>query len=111
MLVWDDTQNTPNKSEVCAIVKRKNKNFVITSNLITYAHCAEIPKPRRATNRELAKWLSAGCGEYTSQISLIFNAFTYDESETNTEVRNYVKVRKWEDTEWHEPTIDYMGIK
>lgn len=111
MFVWDDTQSTPHKCEVCAIIKRKNKTLAITDNLITYAHCAEIPKPRRATNRELAKWLSAGYGEYRNQISLVANAFTYDESETNNAVNNDIKVRKWDDIAWHEPTIDYMGIQ
>ena len=111
MLVWDDAQNTPNRGEVCAIIKCKNKTLAITSNLITYAHCAEIPKPRRATNRELVKWLSAGHGEYANQIGLVTNAFTYDESETNKEVRKDIVIRTWEDTAWHEPTVDYMGIQ
>lgn len=111
MFVWDDTQNTPIKSEVCAIIKRKNKNLAITTNIIAYAHCAEIPQPRRATNRELAKWLITGCGEYSNQIGLVTTAYTYDESDTNKAVNNYVKVRKWDDIAWHEPTIDYMLIK
>lgn len=111
MLVWNDTQSSPIKSEVCAIIKRKNKTCAITTNLIMYDHCAEIPKPRRATNRELVKWLSAGYGEYKNTINLITNSFTYDESETNNEVNNDIKVRKWDDIAWHEPTIDYMGIK
>lgn len=27
------------------------------------------------------------------------------------EVPSYVKVRKWDDVDWHEPTVDYMGIE
>jgi hypothetical protein len=22
-----------------------------------------------------------------------------------------IKVRKWDDTEWHEPTVEYMGLE
>ena len=27
------------------------------------------------------------------------------------EVPSYVKVRKWDDVDWHEPTVDYMSIE
>ena len=112
MLVWDSV--FPEKHEVCAIVKYKNGNTVaITDPNNRWQHCAEIPeesKPRRATNRELSNWLVVGKGEYRNQIGLVSNYYTYDESETNMEVCSHFKVRKWIDTEWHEPTVDYMGI-
>ena len=112
MLVWHENANiSPGTRDVCAIIKCKNRTVAITTDLVTYSHCAEIPKPRRATIRELAKWLSAGYGEYRNQISLVMNSYSYDDSESNEEVSNCIKVRKWDDTEWHEPTIDYMGIK
>ena len=68
------------------------------------------PKPRRATNRELAKWLAQGKGQILgTKISTIYD---YDAGlADNGEVPKFFKVRKWEDTEWHEATVDYMEIE
>lgn len=93
---------------------------------VTETHIVEL-KPRRATNRELSKWLGQGHGEYIYQVDLANYTYTYDDmskvniaSNTYTydgisgeknEVPSYVKVRKWEDADWHEPTVDYMGIE
>ena len=83
-------------------------------------HCAFIPErpaPKRATYRELAKWLAQGNGEFTEGIEVSgkgpFTKTTnyYDASLSNSPVNAAAKVRKWEDTEWHEPTVDYMGIE
>lgn len=50
-----------------------------------------------------------GNGEYKNPVRLVSNTYTYDDiSETNAEVSDHVKVRKWNDTGWHEPTADYM---
>ena len=27
------------------------------------------------------------------------------------QIMDEIKVRKWSDTEWHEPTVDYMGLE
>lgn len=112
MLVW--WNETPYEKLVSAIVKTKEGIRAITDSLSNWPHCAEIPeepKMRRATNRELAKWLVTGIGEYRNQIGLVSNYYTYDESETDMEVCSYFTVRKWDDTDWHEPTVDYMGIE
>ena len=79
------------------------------------SHCAEIPddpKPRRATNRELAKWLALGNGELSIHNTEIHSYFNYTPEDANSECKDEIfKVRKWDDSEWHEPTIDYMGIE
>ena len=79
-----------------------------------WSHCAEIPeeaKPRRATIREFSKWLAQGKGEYKTGTGLILTSFSYDNGwKIGEPVDNAYMVRKWEDTEWHEPTVDYMGI-
>ena len=73
-------------------------------------HCAEIPKARRVTNRELSKWLAQGNGEYSSILSCRVPSATYNYSlDTATDVLNEnILVRKWSDDDWHEPTVDYM---
>lgn len=61
------------------------------------------------TNRQLAKWLAQGNGE--SMIGLRASTYhIYEENEANKELK-YTLVRKWDDEGWHNPTLDYMGIK
>ena len=113
MLVWDTGSISPFKSEVCAIVKCRNTYLVITTNLVNYYHCAEIPeeaKPRRATNKELANWLITGMGEKSEDV-WSFQVHPYLSEQANVEVGDKIKIRKWGDSEWHEPTVDYMGIE
>ena len=130
MLVWDYDPGCLLKADVLAIVNGRESGYPVITKTGTYRHCAEIPekpKPRRATNRELSKWLAKGHGEYIYQVDLANYTYTYDDmskvniaSNTYTydgisgeknEVPSYVKVRKWEDADWHEPTVDYMGIE
>lgn len=94
------------------------------------SHCAYIPKkaaPRRATNRELSKWLVQGNGEMTFKSKserdidhLVFASHCYEEEYADEECdkalkRNddgsWIVVRKWEDADWHEPTADYLGLE
>ena len=118
MLVWNTSYDGPIEKMVCAIIPYRHEGSVITTSG-AFEYCAEIPKksaPRRATNRELAKWLAQGNGEFTEGIEVsgkgLFTKTTiyYDASLSNNAVNDDVKVRKWDDTEWHEPTVDYMGI-
>lgn len=70
------------------------------------------PKPRRATNRELAKWLAQGKGQIFglgTKISTIYDY--YAGLADNDEVPKFLKVRKWENIGWHEATVDYMEIE
>jgi hypothetical protein len=117
MFVWDDwtVPYEPRVDTVFAVIRTTNGTTqAVGACSLRWQHCADIPeepKPRRATNRELAKWLVTGIGEYRNQIGLVSNYYTYDESETDMEVCSYFTVRKWDDTDWHEPTVDYMGIE
>lgn len=64
MLVWNTSYNGPIEKMVCAIIPYRHEGSVITTSG-AFEYCAEIPKksaPRRATNRELAKWLAQGNG-------------------------------------------------
>lgn len=69
------------------------------------------PKPRRATKRELAMWLARGNGEMSSDhpaVSLVINNKPYEKKHGEDPVDNDTIIRKWEDADWHEPTVDYM---
>lgn len=69
------------------------------------------PKPRRATNRELARWLIEGNAQIQhSDSDMVYVGWNYNEYEDDFPCSNDVLVRKWSDTEWHEPTVDYLGI-
>ena len=72
----------------------------------------EKPAPRRVTNRELAKWLAQGNGEISGDTKeYTIAGFYYAIGDENTPAKDELKVRKWDDTEWHEPTVEYMGIE
>ena len=127
MITWDSECGGFYICEVLAIVNGKDNNYSVIAKNASYRHCAEIPeehKPRRVTNRELSKWLAKGHGEcmnpnsdsYSyddlSKANLVSSTYTYSGiSEANKEVPFYVRVRKWDDVDWHEPTVDYMGIE
>ena len=80
----------------------------------SYKIPAEESKPRRATNRELAKWLAQGNGEMRYErkqyVYYASTCFDYD-TDNEDEPRFGIHVRKWDDTDWHEPTAYYMGIE
>ena len=117
MLVWDDGSHNACIANVYAIGPRSMMFPVRTINLNSdiegtqYQCCAEIPKPRRATMRELAKWLAQGNGEM--KVGELVKHYFFEIKYYEEDFPSYEswKIRKWEDTEWHEPTIDYMGLE
>ena len=130
MLVWDDGYLDCYEKEVSAITEHGTFVCLRDKDAKVYDHCAEIPddpKPRMATNRELAKWLAQGNGEMTfkskseSDIdNIACPSHCYEEEYADEECDKALKraedglwivVRKWDDTEWHEPTVDYMGLE
>ena len=70
----------------------------------------EEPKPRRATNRELAEWLAKGNGQKSGNKGIACISYSYGHLADDCEIDKTVVVRKWGDAEWHEPTVDYMGL-
>ena len=104
------------KADVLAIVNGRESGYPVITKTGTYRHCAEIPeapKPRRVTNRELSKWLAKGHGEYTNKQSCSTSYITYEYflDSAESEVSENILVRRWDDNDWHEPTVDYMGIE
>lgn len=118
MLVWneddDDASVIPNEPVlVCAYIPTSEMK-VITSRA-SWRHCAKIPedlKPRRATNRELIKWLAQGNGMCRHRLSFtVQDNVKCDKIELDNECNPSWLVCKWDDTDWHQPTVDYMGLE
>lgn len=110
MMVWDVDNGGPVKLNVCAIVNREGGNRVITERT-DWKHCAEIPEAP-ATHRELARWLAEGKGELRlySSCSNCSTFICYPPDKSNVAVTLDWNVRKWDDTEWHKPTREYLGL-
>lgn len=118
MVVWNSVEGESSLTidEVIAYIPERDfygRKSVICK-LELYGNCAEIPeepKPRRATNRELAKWLAQGNGQKSGNKGIACISYSYGHLADDCEIDKNVVVRKWDDTEWHEPTVDYMGLE
>ena len=111
MIVWNNDDPI-----ICKALEILPNGKIICEGHIWYDHGAFIPekpapKPKRATYRELAKWLAQGNGEMAGSPDgrVIFTRYDYVCDMADKPVD--VVVRKWSDTEWHEPDVEYMGIK
>ena len=113
MLVIDESDDEPIKKKVAAILATGYCHNVVATDETFWQSCFRIPdppKPRRAMNRELARWLAQGNGEiflegtnFAVSTEHIYSRGTEDEL-----CGEHYVVRKWSDTEWHEPTVDYL---
>ena len=114
MLVWDCVSQSPTPAEVYAYLPEYYLPVICADT--SWAFCAEIPeeqKPRRATNRELAKWLAQGNGIYRLDCLPDHwgSDITLKRDTCECPVNENVQIRKRDDTDWHDPTVDYMGIE
>lgn len=120
MLVWDFEDSNPVEDTIYAYFP--GRIYPCQGKFTTWKHCAEIPEARaarRATNRELAKWLAQGNGErrYVDNMEpddgdvLVSSEHTYYTAYADRTVDEEISVRKWDDVEWHEPTADYLGLE
>lgn len=110
MLVWESYENIT-ELNVYAIVSRKD--FPVICENTTWRHCAEIPEvleSKLVTCRELARWLSEGNGEVMWANNVLSN-WNYSTDEENKALDESLSVRKWDDTEWHKPTREYLGLE
>ena len=110
MLVWDRYGDEA-EHEVYAIVSRED--FPVICENSTWRHCAEIPEVPElelVTYRELARWLAEGNGEVMWANNVLSN-WNYSTDEENKALDESLSVRKWDDTEWHKPTMEYLGLE
>ena len=80
-----------------------------------YEYRIKPEESKPVTNRELARWLSQGNGEYKTYEDSDLSTYNhyyyyYKDCEADAPVK-IPYVRKWEDTHWHEPTREYMGLE
>lgn len=107
------------RSVIAILPKSSGSGYrVICSGTQSFRHCALLPdppKPRRAKNRELSRWLAQGNGEWKSEGPVgeedqcSFD-YVYLERYGDYKIDCDILVRKWSDTEWHEPDVEYLGI-
>ena len=113
-VVWFDGDVEGEIKNVIAILAKSSglRCKAVTDEWSSFEHCALLPdppKPRRATNRELARWLIEGKAQIRhSDSDMVYVGWNYKEFEDDLPCSNDVLVRKWSDTEWHEPTVDYL---
>lgn len=110
MFVWDSCANIV-ELKVYAIASREQ--FPVICENSTWRHCAEIPtdpESKLVTYRELARWLSEGNGEVMWANNVLSN-WNYSTDDENKALDESLSVRKWDDTEWHKPTREYLGLE
>ena len=104
MWVWDDNvEKEKVKRKVVYILSgvRGRKQNVITlytdeSCTYAYAHCAEIEKQRRMTNKELSRWLREKPTrewKYKNGVT-VYGYYGYEEKCENEEVPNNILIRE-----------------
>lgn len=66
-------------------------------------------KYRRMTHRELANWCANGNGEWTNAgMRTAYQHYDYDIDKESEEVSEHIKIRGFDETEWHEPLIEEL---
>ena len=109
MLVWDHYGDVV-ELKVYAVVNRGADSFPVICQYSTWKHCAEIPESKSVTYRELSRWIAEGNGEIKYSNTVLTN-WNYSIKDENEFVSENFSVRKWDDTEWHKPTREYIGLK
>lgn len=115
MWVWD---NESSRKKLKVIYILSEEEYVTCFRVIAlanedscairrYAHCAEIEKPRRMTNRELSRWLrEKPTREFKYNVGRsVYSVHNYDEDCGDGEVREDIFIRE-DDGEWREPLVE-----
>lgn len=114
MIVWDrDIDVNPTERYVYAIVDRGDDSCPVICQYASYYHCAEIPavqESKTVTYREFAHWLAEGNGEVMWSNAVCSN-WNYSNDDETKALDESLYVRKWDDTEWHKPTREYLGLE
>jgi len=112
MLVWDyESSAEPSRAKVYAYLPNQDYPFQ-TASRYNFKHGAELSKPRRATNLELMKWLAQGKGYCNNILSSgVWATYEFDADIADKPCFESFRIRKWDDSEWHEPTADYMELE
>ena len=69
---------------------------------------AEEAAEQRITHARLSEWVAKGNGVYrTAPGGMSFTIHGFSENNADDPIDLGVEVRRWEDKEWHEPTVGY----
>lgn len=68
----------------------------------------ESSKPQRMTNQKLMEWLAKGNGMIKNSIGSVGTYFSVWDESLDKPCSDEFKVRKWDSTEWIEPTVDLL---
>ena len=110
MWVWSYDEGNKAQRKVIYVLKAGvYENPVLTvadeSTYETYKHCAEIPKTRLMTNKELSWWLSEKPHRELKIGDYIYHDYDYKENEQDAEVTDLVLIRE-DGGEWREPLVE-----
>ena len=114
MWVWDNNENCKHQAKVIYFAEQDIAYPVITladndkdKEVCRYKHCAEVPKKRRMTNKELSRWLRLNpTREYKYITSVcIYNTHSYADTDQDIEVSSYINIRE-NDGDWKEPLVE-----
>lgn len=79
------------------------------SNTWALAYLVEQPEKPTVTYRELACWLAQGNGQCMAvRTRVVGTDYKYELGEENNLVSLTMKVRRWDDNEWHIATKEYL---
>lgn len=113
MLVWDGEWDEPKIKEVWGIAPPlAGQRFPVMGTVTNsnYKHCAEIPKPKRATYLQLAEWIAKGNGVFLYGETVRMN-ITFLLKDENDVLEAGYKIRPFGAKEWVEPTLENMGME
>lgn len=113
LLVWDGGSDVARKTTVYAVIPDRDTNYRVITHTGAYGHCGEIPRKKLATYRELSRWLVEGKGQLRKCTSnfTVYTCLSFDLTQADKPVEEGYAVSKWDDSEWHSPTREYLGLE
>ena len=111
MMLVNTRGNLVMKKVYAILSPTEQANYPVVCEDDHYAVCCEIPKPRRATHRELSEWCAKGNGQWKQSGDTYWSAYNYDANIKEDEpIRDDTMIRKWGTSEWIEPDALAMGL-
>ena len=107
VLAWDEE---PVTDEMVAYIPASEYPVITKHN--AWRHCAKECLVRRVTNKELAIWCANGNGQVRcAGAANIHTFFSYAFGTDDDPVTADYAVRRFDDEDWHLPTVEYLGIE
>lgn len=101
---WDCEPEAYRIKPECDLYKESNRACIGCTE--DCKHSTEQRK-RRMTNRELAKWLAQGNGEFRTEFTYARSYYSYDDTLSSDELCPAdTQIRAWDEEEWHEPLVN-----